>query len=494
MSADGETTPLADEAFEIRRLAAMDPVLCELERDEVAKRFGRTPAVFGRAVTAARKIQTKARTQTIEAPSLFEDTQPWDMPIDAPALFDEMLSLVERFTVCDRTYAVAATLWCGMSWLMEHLRVAPFAMITAPTLGCGKTVMLEVMSLMSYRSFLASSTTEAVVFRLLDRDKVTLFLDESDRSLSVQRQELIGILNASYSRRSAVTSRCEGDDHTPRTFVTWGAKAFAGIGSLEDTLLSRSIRIVMRRKLANEKIENIRKPSRSNDAMFASVRRKLARFAADVDVESFERDPMLPPGLENRGEELWMAICTVGELVGGHWPAMAREAAAHALATDVPAQSNDEELLYDVRDAFVAQDKDFLPTDELIHSLCRDPEAPWATLNRGQPITPRQLSKRLKGFGGLPEQKRIGVHNVRGYYLPRLADAFDRYQRPAQAEPDPVSATAATAATAHMPLRKDLNNSGPVADVAAVAAKLGKAPVAATSHESNDDWFASGKV
>lgn len=428
--------------IEIRRLAAMDPALFELARDTTAEQMGLKPAALARAVTAARKSIPKLGN-AIAAPTLFEDTQPWDAPIDAPALFDEMLNMVTRFTVCDRPYAIAATLWCGMSWLMAHLRVAPFAMITAPALGCGKTVMLEVMSMMSFRSFLASSTTEAVLFRLLDRDKVSLFLDESDRSLSPERQTLIGVLNASYSRRSAITSRCEGDDHTPRTFATWGAKAFAGIGSLEETMLSRAIRIVMRRKLPSERIENIRKPSRANEAAFILLRRKLARFAADVDVEAFERDPALPPGLENRGEELWMAICTVAELVGGAWPAMAREAAAYAVATQVPAQSNEEELLSDVCEAFKSQDKDFLSTDDLIKELCKDLEAPWATFNRGKEVTPRQLAKRLKGFGASPMVKRLGNHTVRGYHLDSLRDAFTRYRPVCPVE----SVTSATSVT-----------------------------------------------
>lgn len=419
---------------EVKRLAGMDRTAYELTRDATAEQLGLKGPELARAVNAARKSILKPEPVANDSPRLYETTEPFDDPIDAPALFDEMLAIFERFTVCDRPYAIAATLWCGMSWLMDYLRVAPFAMITAPSLGCGKTVMLEVMHALSCRSFMASSTTEAVLFRVMDADKVSLFLDESDRSLSAEKATLIGVLNASYSKRSAIATRCEGDEHTPRAFATWGAKAFAGIGSLEETLLSRSIRIVMRRKLATEPIENIRKPSRRNDAAFAMLRRKLARFANDVDVTAFERDPELPPGLENRGEELWMAICTVGELVGGHWPAMAREAAAYALATQAPAQSNEEELLGDVRSAFENTGKDFLSSEQLIRELVKDPEAPWALFNRGKEVTARQLAKRLKAFGASPVAKRAGNAILRGYYLSSLVDAFDRYKPEAPVE------------------------------------------------------------
>lgn len=225
---------------EVRKLAELDPVKFELSRESEAQRLGVSGPELSRAVTAARR-QIDKSSDTKQKPVLFEETVTWDGPIDAGSLFDEMLALVQRFAICEQPYAVTAVLWCAMTWFMQHLRVAPFAMITAPTLACGKSVMLEIMSLMSRRAFMASSTSEAVLFRLIDRDQISLFLDESDRAISPQRQELIGVLNASYTQRFAVTSRCVGDDHEPRTFSTWGPKAFAGIGGLEDTLRSRSV-------------------------------------------------------------------------------------------------------------------------------------------------------------------------------------------------------------------------------------------------------------
>ncbi len=463
---------------EIERLAAFDPVEFELVADAVAQRLAVKVAVLKRAVVAARKRTAKA--PPIAEPQLFERTELWSEPVDSAALFDDMLRLVQRFTICDEPYAVVAVLWCAMSWCMSHLRVAPFAMITAPTMGAGKTVMLEVMSLMAYRSFIASSTTEAVLFRLLDKEQVTLFLDESDRALPPQKQELIGILNASYSRRSAVTSRCEGDDHVPRTFSTWGAKAFAGIGGLEDTLASRSVRIEMRRKLPHEKIANIRKPNRSTDEAFAVVRQKLARFAADVAADAFERDPAMPPGLENRGEELWMALCSVAELAGGTWPQRACEAALYAIANHAPAQSNAEELLESVNAAFDVTGSDFLTSEKLIAALCVDSEAPWKTLNRGLPITARQLAKRLKPFGIGPRQtRRPGelASNLRGYKRSELEDAFERYRAPS-----PHSEGAATHATAPESLRLNSRDSRHVALVSDVAAAT-----AGSSNASEDD-------
>lgn len=235
----------------IERLARLSRAEFEIVRDSEADKHKISGSALARMVSARRRDMGSVESDEVSLP--WEDTVPASEPVDSAALFDKVFQLIRRFTVCDLPYAYAATLWCGMTWLMNHFRVAPFVMITAPVLGCGKSVMLEVIAQLSYRSLFASSCSEAVLFRVIDRDQVTLLIDESDRAISPQRQELIGTLNASYTRRTARALRCVGEEIEPRSFSTWAAKAFAGIGKLEDTLRSRSIEIAMRRKLPHEK-------------------------------------------------------------------------------------------------------------------------------------------------------------------------------------------------------------------------------------------------
>jgi len=69
--------------------------------------------------------------------------------------------------------------------------------------------------------------------------------------------------------------RTVGDDHKPKTFNTWGAKAIALIGKLQDTLHDRSIVVQLKRKLPGERTERLHR----TDYNFEIVRQKLARFA-----------------------------------------------------------------------------------------------------------------------------------------------------------------------------------------------------------------------
>ena len=72
-----------------------------------------------------------------------------------------------------------------------------------------------------------------------------------------ENEELRGVLNSGFERNGSVI-RNVGDNHEPRQFATWCAKAIAKIGKLTGTLHDRSIEIAMRRKKAEEKVERLR--------------------------------------------------------------------------------------------------------------------------------------------------------------------------------------------------------------------------------------------
>ncbi len=51
----------------------------------------------------------------------------------------------------------------------------------------------------------------------------------------------------------------------------------------------------------------------------------------------------------------------------------------------------------------------------------------WGTWNRGNPLTPRQLSKRLKEFDISPSKFREYGEELRGYEVKDFKEAFTRY-------------------------------------------------------------------
>jgi hypothetical protein len=204
----------------------------------------------------------------------------------------------------------------------------------------------------------------------------------------------------------------------------WGAKALCGIGKIADTLADRSIPLRLRRKLPGERTVKIR---HADPAAFAELAGKLARFAIDNREAIRTARPAEVDGLNDRANDCWEPLLAVAELAGGNWPRLARIAAAtlHGLEEDTP--SIGAELLASIRDAFDNRRADRLPTADLLEALAEDEEAPWAAWNRGKPMTPHQLSKRLSEFGIKPTTFRVGLKTPKGYKREQFTEAFRRY-------------------------------------------------------------------
>src|SRR5207253_513854 len=68
-----------------------------------------------------------------------------------------------------------------------------------------------------------------------------------------------------------------------------------------------------------------------------------------------------------------------------------------------------------------------------------DPEARWATYDRGRPMTPRTLARRLAAFEIRARVLRVDGRPLRGYELPQFTDAFQRYLPMEDATSQPAS-------------------------------------------------------
>jgi hypothetical protein len=63
----------------------------------------------------------------------------------------------------------------------------------------------------------------------------------------------------------------------------------------------------------------------------------------------------------------------------------------------------------------------------LVDTLCSMSDRPWPEANRGRPITPTWMARRLHGFNVSSKTIRVGDERANGYELAHFQDAFDRY-------------------------------------------------------------------
>jgi putative DNA primase/helicase len=335
----------------------------------------------------------------------------------------------------DREQADAKALWCVHTWFIEHLEVSPLLIVTAPERACGKTQALTACSHMVARPMSAANSTASFMFRSLGLWSPTLLIDEVDTFLR-HNDEMKGIINAGHTRSSAFVGRtvAVGDTHEPKLFPVWGAKALAGIAlekHLPDSTMSRGIILNLRRKLPHEKVERLR---HANRHVFESLRPQLARFALDYGEEVRSAKPHLPDALNDRQQDNWEPLLAIASCAGPEWFDRATQAALKLSIEADSLTNSGNELLADIQEIFETKNKDKITTSELISALVNDEEKSWATYNRGNPLSPRQLANLLKPYGIQPRTVRMLGMTPKGYYRDDFADAFSRYLT---REPDP---------------------------------------------------------
>ena len=404
---------------ELNRLASLSTVDYEQQRTIAAKALGMRASALDRIVKGIQADQDEQASGS----DIFDPVKAWDEPVNGAALLNDIVAAVNRHIVCEPPTANATALWIAFTWCIDAMQIAPIACITAPEKRCGKTQLLSLIGELCYQPMPASNISTAALFRSIEKWQPTLLIDEADTFLK-ENEELRGVINAGHSRRQAYVIRTTGDNHEPTRFNVWGAKAISGIGHLSETIKDRSILLELRRKVQGEDRERLR---HANPTTFDTIRRKLARWSMDNLDALADARPALPDALNDRAQDNWESLLAIADLVGDHWPRTARHSALAISGIEEHAPSINEELLSDIKAVFDRTRQSRIFSTDLLEYLCADEESAWATWNKGRPMSARQLSKRLEGFGIVPKNVRIGTGQRKGYDLTDFHNAFIRY-------------------------------------------------------------------
>ncbi len=158
--------------------------------------------------------------------SIFEEVEPWPEPVDGADLLDDVTHALARHVIADKETLRAAALWAAFTWLVDVVQVAPIANITAPEKRCGKSILLTALGKLANRPLQVSNIAPAALYRSIELWAPTLLIDEVDAFLAAH-EDARGILNAGFTRDSAIVIRCVGDDHMPTAFNVWAPRRCA---------------------------------------------------------------------------------------------------------------------------------------------------------------------------------------------------------------------------------------------------------------------------
>jgi hypothetical protein len=410
---------------EIIRLSGLSSLNYDKERKQAARRMGIRRGILDTLVQAERKRATADGSGLQGRAVVLPEPEPWENPVDGAALLDNIVAAIRRYVVLPEYAARACACWVVHTFLAEHFLVSPRLCISSPTKGCGKTTLLDVLSRLVLRPLLASNVTPAAVFRVIDKYKPCLLIDEADTFLGVN-DELRGVLNSGHRKGGAVL-RVTGEDLEPRQFATFAPCSIALIGTLPPTLADRSIPVELNRRRPNEPVESFR-PDRAGH--LDSLARQAARWAWDNAVAVAAADPKMPEEVTNRARDNWRVLKAIASVAGGKWPGYIDDAASAAQARVEDEASRLELLLEDIRAVGFSGNDTEVKSADLVQRLIELEGRPWADLSRGKPLTPNRLARLLKPLAIGPQNVGPEKSRARGYKREQFEDAFERYLAP----------------------------------------------------------------
>jgi hypothetical protein len=293
--------------------------------------------------------------------------------VDLTVLLEDIRAYLKRFVIFTaEAQSTAIALWTAHAWAIDAFDYTAYLHITSPEKQCGKSRVLDCLEPIVPKAWRAISPSEAVLFRKIDMDKPTLLLDETDTLFSNgndDRGELLrSLLNAGFERKAKVP-RCIDKGREVHDFAVFCPKAFAGIGSLPDTVTDRCIPVRLTKKRRDESVQRFRR--REAELLATPIRERLEVWAKREETISTlsSARPSIPDELSDREADICEPLLAIADAAGGDWPQRTREALVELCTSDAQEESINVTLLSDIRCVFNALGIDRVSTKELLEQL-----------------------------------------------------------------------------------------------------------------------------
>ena len=380
----------------IAELAGLSPLDYDRRRKEAAEELSVRVGALDDEVAKQRK---KLGLDEDQAPPPFPPVEPASEPAAIDGLLHRIADRLKQHVVFPDEAASATALWLAFAWTHDAATHSPMLLVTSAERDSGKTTLLGLVNLLAPRGLMVIDPSPAVLYRLVEKWKPTLVVDEADDQFK-ENPPLRAVVNSGWTRGAGVP-RCDPDTNEPEIFPTFGPKAIGMKGrSIPDTTMSRSITVEMIRKKPGERVADF---EHLDDAGLKVLRQQLARWAADSTDTLRGARPEMPEGFQNRLAANWRPLLAIADLAGGDWPRLGRVAATVLAPKD--SSSVGVMLLEDIKTTFADKNTDRLwstPIAEALHEIEGRPWLEWGRLKK--PISANQLAGLLKPFGIAPEQ------------------------------------------------------------------------------------------
>lgn len=361
--------------------------------------------------------------------------------VDGAELLEDLYKHFRRYivTVSHDDLALLA-LWTLHTHLADVLPTSPRLLIDSVMPGSGKTTVLEhIQKLGMDPVMMAAISSPALLTRMLADRPRTLLVDEVDRVLDPRgdmQKDLIAILNSGYKQGATrpVLVPIKDGGWQAEEQPTYAPVALAGNSPrLPDDTLSRCLRIVLMPDVNGEAED-------SDWELIADevhiLRLRCEAWAEQAGDQVKTARPPLPAGVRGRMREIWAPLARVAAVAGGRWPEIVdvlieRDLDERRLEREegLAAQPPAVRLLVDIRRIYDTDERDFIPTAELIARLIGDDPEQWGEAsNFGKPLTAQRMGRMLvRGYRIHSVKNAEG--NRRGYRRGQFSNAWRRMLR-----------------------------------------------------------------
>lgn len=401
----------------VDKLAQLDNAEYAVQRVPAAKKCKIKIATLDKLVAEARR-----RPETVYDDDIFNEPTPWDKPIVGAKLLNNIARAFNRHIALRDGEANALALWVMHCHCYEAFTITPRLRITSPVPGCGKTQLLDVVHHLTPRAIKADHITGAAMFRLLDRPKPILLVDEADTYFK-DNNDLRNVVDTGH-RNGGFVLRADRDN--PKAVIryrTFGPVAIAGLGKLHQTIVDRSITLDMKRRRPEDQIQDL---TPAHYSRLDTLCRKAARWTADHYEELKIANPEMPEFI-NRVKDNWKPLLAIADLAGGDWPTRARDIAIKLSSTENKDDDVKIILLEDIKSIFDESGKPALPSTFICKRLAAVERRAWGEWRQGKPITAWQLARLLSDFRVAPGTIRMEDGTSKGYKRANFEEPWQRY-------------------------------------------------------------------
>lgn len=348
-------------------------------------------------------------------------------------LLDTLEAYSRKYIVMSDAQHIATAAWTMHTYCYTLRPVTPYLIVTSAEMRSGKTLLLDLLGQVVNRPISMVAPTEAVLFRVVNQEKPTMMIDETDaifkegRSGPSERQEgLRQIINSGYRRGMTVWRMALGNQYAEQ-FEIYCPKVLAGIGHLPETIEDRGLPIRLRRKLPSERVEEFF--DEDAEVEMRETRRYLDGWGSYALLNLRRDRPDMPDQLDSRAKAAYALLVSICDLAGEEYGHRVRAAlVALRCNHDTGEPSRGIRLLADLSLVDLSG-YDRIPTADLLALLYENGEQPYEEWwgESTKPKAALRLSHLLREYDLRSEQWRSGDVRYRGYKAAAISAEVARY-------------------------------------------------------------------